>query len=224
MRVVAVAGFSSDAGKTTLACELLAALPGWEAVKVTKGHYRSCGKDPHACCVSHLLTDRPLVVSGREGTDVAGKDTGRYWAAGASNVHWVVATKDRVADGVREALSRVAPDAPGVVVEGTAFAREIPVDFMVLVAAAGQREMKASAASVAGAADALYVSGAPTAEDFERIAELARARRVEAPLPPLYLAADFARLVDAIGRARTTAPSLDTVSGDDSRDRTRFGR
>jgi len=33
-----------------------------------RGHYRSCGKDPHTCCVSHLLTDEPVIRSGREAT------------------------------------------------------------------------------------------------------------------------------------------------------------
>ena len=64
--------------------------PGWEAIKTTRGHYRSCGKDPHACCVSHLLTEEPLVRSGRAETYEPGKDTGRYWDAGATNVHWLI--------------------------------------------------------------------------------------------------------------------------------------
>ena len=49
-------------------CELLKAFPGWEAIKTTRGHYRSCGKDPKACCVSHLLSEEPLVRSGRDET------------------------------------------------------------------------------------------------------------------------------------------------------------
>ena len=48
-------------------CELFKAFPGWEAIKTTRGHYRSCGKDPQACCVSHLLSEEPLVRSGRRG-------------------------------------------------------------------------------------------------------------------------------------------------------------
>ncbi len=46
---VAIAGISSEVGKTTLLCELLREFPGWEAIKMTRGHYRSCSKDPHAC-------------------------------------------------------------------------------------------------------------------------------------------------------------------------------
>src|SRR6188474_1285275 len=58
-RIIAVGGFTSNVGKTTLMCDLLRVFPGWEAIKTTRGHYRSCGKDPHACCVSHLLSDEP---------------------------------------------------------------------------------------------------------------------------------------------------------------------
>jgi uridine kinase len=43
--VIAVSGFSSEVGKTTLICDLLRAFPGWEAIKVTRGHYRSCGEE-----------------------------------------------------------------------------------------------------------------------------------------------------------------------------------
>ena len=60
--VIGIGGYTSDVGKTTLMCELLAAFPGWEAIKTTRGHYRSCGKDPHACCVSHLLAAQPSVL------------------------------------------------------------------------------------------------------------------------------------------------------------------
>jgi uridine kinase len=34
---VAIAGVSSEAGKTTLLCELLREFPGWEAIKMTRG-------------------------------------------------------------------------------------------------------------------------------------------------------------------------------------------
>jgi len=57
--IVAVSGLSSNTGKTTLVCELLKRLPGWEAIKLTRGHYRSCGRDPTAAvsaifCVTSL--------------------------------------------------------------------------------------------------------------------------------------------------------------------------
>jgi len=118
-RVVAVSGFSSNVGKTTLVCELLRALPGWEAIKLTRGHYRSCGRDPVGCCVSDLLRDEPVVRSGREANYQAGKDTGHFWEAGASNVHWVIVKDDQVQHGISQALARV--EADGVIVEGNSF-------------------------------------------------------------------------------------------------------
>src|SRR5215468_428050 len=134
-RIVVIAGTSSDTGKTTLLCDLLRELgrdESWEAIKLTRGHYRSCGKDPHACCVSHLLSDQPLVRSGRDQTYAAGKDTGRYWDAGASNVHWVIVTDSQVEQGIRMALERVKSGR--VLIEGTSLLKFIEADFVVMVA------------------------------------------------------------------------------------------
>lgn len=144
-RVIVIAGTSSNTGKTTLLCDLLRELSQtgvWEAIKLTRGHYRSCGKDPHACCVSHLLSDQPTVRSGREATYVAGKDTGRYWDAGAANVHWVIATDSQVEAGIQEALSRVI--APTVLIEGTSVLSVIPVDFAILAVGDDLSKTKAS--------------------------------------------------------------------------------
>ncbi len=156
--IIAVGGFNSHTGKTTLVCELLRALQGWEALKMTRGHYRSCGKDPHACCVAHLLSDEPVVRSGRAETYAPGKDTGRYWDAGASEVHWAVVTDAQVEAGFRAALSRVK--APGVVVEGNSFLRSSAADFTVLVARPDVLKIKTTARRVLPVASALYLSDA----------------------------------------------------------------
>jgi molybdopterin-guanine dinucleotide biosynthesis protein len=155
--IIGVGGFSSNTGKTTLMCELLRAFPGWEAVKITRGHYRSCGKDPRACCVSHLLSAEPVILSGRAETYTAGKDTGRYWDAGASNVHWAIVTDKQVEQGIKLALERV--QAPGVFVEGTSFRQYIEVDFMLMAAAATRlKQLKPSASRALALTDALYLS------------------------------------------------------------------
>ena len=152
---VAVSGFSSDAGKTTLLCELLRAFPGWEAIKITRGHYRSCGKDPHACCVSHLLGEEPVVRSGRAETYAPGKDTGRYWDAGASNVHWVIATDSQVEQGIERALGRVR--AEGVFIEGTSFLKYMDVDFALMAARPARSKIKPSARRALGKTSAIYL-------------------------------------------------------------------
>src|SRR5262252_10853603 len=128
--IVAVSGLSSNTGKTTLVCELIERLPGWEAIKITRGHYRSCGKDPSGCCVSDLLRDEPLIRSGRAANYEAGKDTGRFWDAGAADVHWVIVDEDQVEAGIRGALAHVKTD--GVLVEGNSFLDFVEADFAIM--------------------------------------------------------------------------------------------
>jgi molybdopterin-guanine dinucleotide biosynthesis protein len=162
--IIGIGGFTSNVGKTTLVCELLKAFPGWEAIKTTRGHYRSCGKDPKACCVSHLLSAEPLVRSGHEQTYAHGKDTGRYWDAGAANVHWLIATDNQIEKGIKEALARVK--SPGVFVEGNTFSQYVDTDHFVMVRQAGNEKMKSSARRLIGKATAIYISDV-TAEAVE---------------------------------------------------------
>lgn len=155
-RIIAVSGFSSEVGKTTLMCDLLRAFPGWEAIKITRGHYRSCGRDPHACCVSDLLSDEPVIRSGREQNYEFGKDTGRYWDAGAANVHWVIVTDKQVEQGIKRAIERVA--APGVFVEGNSILEFIEADFVLMVSRAGGGKIKGSARQALAHCSAIYLS------------------------------------------------------------------
>jgi molybdopterin-guanine dinucleotide biosynthesis protein len=198
--IVAVCGFTSDSGKTTLVCHLLGALPGWEAIKMSRGHYRSCGKDPHACCVSHLLGDEPLVRSGRRETYAPGKDTGRYWDAGAANVHWVIVTDAQVAEGVRMALARV--DAPGVLIEGNSFLQSVEVDFALMVARAEGGKIKPSARRALRKSSALYLfdaDGGPCGER-ERFASWLRgaADRELVESLPVYTREELAAIVERV--------------------------
>jgi molybdopterin-guanine dinucleotide biosynthesis protein len=153
--VIGIGGYASEVGKTTLLCELLRAFPDAEAIKTTRGHYRSCGKDPHACCVSHLLGAEPLVRSGREATYERGKDTGRYWDAGAANVHWVIATDEQLGKGIQQALERV--QSPMVFVEGNSFSEFVQTDCMLMVKGGVDQKLKKSAKKVIERATPVYV-------------------------------------------------------------------
>ena len=154
--IIGVSGFSSEVGKTTLMCDLLQAFPGWEAIKVTRGHYRSCGKDPNACCVSDLLSDEPVIRSGREHNYAPGKDTGRYWDAGATNVHWVIVTDPQIEQGIEQAVDRVA--SPGVFIEGNGILDFIRADFVFMVARASGGKIKGSARKALARSSAIYLS------------------------------------------------------------------
>ena len=155
-KIVAVSGFSSNVGKTTLVYELLRQLPGWEAIKLTRGHYRSCGRDPAGCCVSDLLRDEPVVRSGRKANYEAGKDTGRFWDSGASNVHWVIVKDGQIEQGINEALSRV--EATGVIVEGNSFLEYVTADLAIMCARAEGGKIKPSARRALASSDFLYLS------------------------------------------------------------------
>jgi len=212
--VVAVSGLSSNTGKTTLVCELLSRLPGWEAIKLTRGHYRSCGKDPQGCCVSDLLRDEPLIRSGRENNYEAGKDTGRFWDAGAANVHWVIVGEDQVEDGITQALERVT--AAGVVVEGNSFLDYVAADFALICARAGANKMKASARRTLDKADALYLS---TIDDSDastarlRFEEWRGGLAIDLNLDglPIFTIEDIPRVIEQIQERaaglRATSPS-----------------
>jgi hypothetical protein len=166
--IIGVGGFTSEVGKTRLVCDLLRAFPGWEAIKTTRGHYRSCGKDPHACCVSDLLGAEPLIRSGHEQTYEAGKDTGRYWDAGASNVHWVIVTDEQVEQGISNALSRV--QTPGVFVEGNSFTKFVEPDFFVMVVRADEFKLKSTAREALNKVSAYYISEALADRDRDFVA------------------------------------------------------
>jgi len=154
--IVGVGGLTSDVGKTTLMCHLLRAFPGWEAIKTTRGHYRSCGKDPSACCVSELLGDQAVIRSGRDSNYVAEKDTGRYWKSGAANVHWLIATDAQVADGIRAALDLVK--APGVFIEGNSFSEHVKPDFFIMVVRPDLHKIKITARRALPRVSAVYFS------------------------------------------------------------------
>lgn len=212
--LVGVGGFSSNAGKTTLVCELLRAFPGWEAIKMTRGHYRSCGKDAHACCVSGMLAEEPVVRSGRAETYAPGKDTGRYWEAGASNVHWVIVTDKQVEAGFRRALARI--EAEGVFVEGNSFLKFVEPDFVVTAARVGGGRLKPSARRVLAKTSALYLFEEGAGDDHS-CGEAARARftawgaesghgELFAQLPT-YTRAELPALVERIRRAHAKVGS-----------------
>ena len=103
-----------------------------------------------------LLGDEPLIRSGREETYEVGIDTGRYWDAGATNVHWIIATDSQVEQGINKALKRV--QAERVIIEGNSFTQFVDVDYLVIVANSTDLKVKASARRALTKASALYLS------------------------------------------------------------------
>lgn len=203
--IVGIGGFTSEVGKTTLLCELLQAFSGWEAIKTTRGHYRSCGKDPHVCCVSDLLEEEAVIRSGRELTYTPGKDTGRYWDSGAANVQWLIATDTQVETGIRKALSCV--QAPGVFIEGNSFTKFIEPDYFVMVVRPDELKIKATAREALGRVSAFYVSSDTAADGKELLYRFLNQKGLGmmAREPEFFGCADLTKLIVSL---RSLNPSL----------------
>jgi hypothetical protein len=101
------------------------------------------------------LSEEPVIRSGREETFAPGKDTGRYWDAGASNVHWLIVTDEQVEQGIKRALNRV--QAAGVFIEGTSFLKYVDVDFALMAARPVGGKIKPSARRVLAKTSAIYL-------------------------------------------------------------------
>jgi molybdopterin-guanine dinucleotide biosynthesis protein len=208
--IIAVSGFISEVGKTTLMCDLLRAFPGWEAIKVTRGHYRSCGRDPHTCCVSDLLSDEPVIRSGRDQNYAFGKDTGRYWDAGAANVHWVIVTDEQVERGIKEVVERVT--APGVFIEGNSILEFLKVDLVLMVSRASGGKIKGSARQALAHSSAIYLSNS-TEEGTDEREKFAHWRKVSGMDTrigdlPIYTRADLPELIALVQQINLNAQRL----------------
>jgi molybdopterin-guanine dinucleotide biosynthesis protein len=207
--IVSVSGFSSDVGKTTVLGNLLGLFNGWEAIKVTRGHYRSCGKDPDACCVSGMLSDHPLVLSEPAETREAGKDTARFWNAGAAMVHWVIASDEQVREGVKIALSRV--EREGVLIEGGSFLKYIAADYSIMVARPPIRDIKSSAVRVMPKMNAIYVNRSePDASIVEQLRARLLSRGAVITNTPVFFERDLSLIAEEImqiHRARMSSSS-----------------
>ena len=118
LKIVAVAGACSRAGKTAAAVSLIHALPGCTAVKftVTEDVFARCPRGaPCVVCdidVPFRIVVEPAVL------DEPGTDTARFAAAGARRVVWAI-TRRSVAPLAWAAVRRRLHEAEAVVLEGS---------------------------------------------------------------------------------------------------------
>ncbi|MCA1636618.1 MAG: hypothetical protein LC802_23745 [Acidobacteria bacterium] len=146
--------------------------------------------------------------SGRAETFAPGKDTGRYWDAGAANVHWVVASDGQVGQAISQALELV--ESPGVLIEGNSYLKFIEADFTVMVARPGEPKVKPSARRALAKTSALYLSSdcvgaGAKVEDFKEWREQTGLGEVLANLP-VYTPASLDALITRIKSVTGTGP------------------
>src|SRR5262249_55620335 len=119
---------------------------------------------------------------------------GRYWEAGASQVHWLVCTNEQLKEGIDIALSRV--QSAGVFIEGTSFLQHISPDFTIMVVNPERNEIKGSAVRMIDKMKAIYVSGSHTGSAMAGvIQERLQKRNRQMPDVPIYDESDLPRLI-----------------------------
>jgi len=188
LAVVAIAGTGRGAGKTAVACALIAAMPErrWVAVKVS----------PHR----HGLPPELTPELTQETEPESQKDTGRYLRAGATASFWIPGAnsywKDELVELLRE-VSRLAPEANAWIVESGRIDRSVlaavlgPV-LSLAVLGADVKEWKPSTSSWQDCADALVLAGGLSREQLPQ--ELQGMRSFQLP-PGEWLTGELLKFV-----------------------------
>lgn len=157
--VVAVAGATSNAGKTRTVEMLLAALARERipatALKVTRTHLTSCPRGHDACGTCDSLTGAFEIVRDKVRLAEPGKDTARYLAAGAGDVLWLLARPDAMEAGLAAVAAALRPGVV-LVAEGNSFLDWAEVD-VALMAVWDRETPKPSAEHVIDRVDAFVL-------------------------------------------------------------------
>src|SRR5204862_3026282 len=134
---------------------------------------------------------------GRQQNYAVAKDTGRYWDAGAENVHWLIVTDEQVERGIKQAVERVT--APGVFIEGNSILEFIKADLVLMVARASGGKIKGSARQTLGRSSAIYLSNITEegTDEREKFALWRKQSGMDALIGdlPIYTRADLPALI-----------------------------
>jgi molybdopterin-guanine dinucleotide biosynthesis protein len=153
---VSICGAESNAGKTWLCETVLRGLRAEGrpalALKVTRTHLGVCPRGIETCGTCDSLGGDFELVRDRDRLDVARKDTGRYYAAGADHVLWLLVRPSSIRAGLLAALAEV-PAGCVLVAEGNSFRDYASAD-VTLMALSRTGELKASARHVIDRVDA----------------------------------------------------------------------
>ncbi len=197
MKFVVIGGQSRNIGKTSLACGLIAGLPGraWTAVKITQFGHGLCAADGKPCDCATGDPEHPYGISremDRDGTS----DTSRLLRAGARTVYWMRVLQGQLEEAMPMLHERLA-GSENVVIESNSVLDFLDPDVYVPVVDASVEDYKASARRLLPRADAYAVVGG--AEAANLAAYGARARF--AITPPTYCSPELVEFVrNGLGR------------------------
>ncbi len=153
---VSVTGGASNTGKTWLCETIIRGLAGLGravcALKVTRTHSGDCPRGVDTCHTCDSLSGDFRVITDRASLDVPRKDTGRYYAAGAHDVIWLVVSPRALPAGLNAALRQVPPGST-LVAEGNSFRDYASADVTLMALTRGG-ELKTSARVILDRIDA----------------------------------------------------------------------
>ncbi len=188
-RVLAIAGTGSNAGKTWLAAETIRHLKERglrvAALKVTRAHVQNCPREIDACGVCDSLSRPFELITDSARLGMPEKDSGRYVAAGADQVLWLLVQPAALLQGLEAVLAACAEDHH-LVAEGNSFLEASEVDTSVLVFGSGK--IKPSATPLIARVDA-FAYFKPAAQSLATITAASHLRSL--PILPSSAAATW---------------------------------
>lgn len=147
-----------NAGKTALACALIAKHRPITAVKITvvrPENTSGCPRGGDGCGVCSSVNEIPYWIRSETNPD-SPKDTARLLAAGADPVLWMCCRQSHLPEALDDLLSRL-PDLP-VIAESNSLRHLVTPGLFLMVRLAGDPATKPSAKAVLPLVDRVVVS------------------------------------------------------------------
>ncbi|MDX2179690.1 MAG: hypothetical protein SFV18_08870 [Bryobacteraceae bacterium] len=142
--LIVVGGNTRNIGKTTLVCEIVAALPtmNWTAMKITQFGHGRCADDGMACECAPSDPDHVYAIDEQTAPD--GTDTGRYLAAGARRSFWIRCREGLLAEAMPRVRDILA-SAPNAIVESNSLMQFVRPDLYLTIVDRAGGDFKVSA-------------------------------------------------------------------------------
>lgn len=159
MKIISIAGTSSETGKTTVGAFIIKAIGGICALKITVRHEGQCPKHRDDSCDGCTYEENSLfrIITNPATLTEPGKDTARYIAAGAPRVVWLQTNSECAREGIRRALKHFDSEAT-VLVEGNRFLAIREADMAIMVISPGLEKIKRTATEILGKIDLFIIN------------------------------------------------------------------
>ncbi len=157
MKIIALAGTSSEAGKTTVGAFIVKSLGNVCVLKVTVQHEGSCPRHKDTSCDGCSSDADFSIITDPEVLSEPGKDTARYLEAGAPKVVWLQTNSECAKEGLRKALELIE-DRASVLVEGNRLLAVGDADLAIMVAPQDLQKVKRSAVEIFDKIDLLVIN------------------------------------------------------------------